>query len=500
MRGGRRHGSLLAALTAGALIVIGAPEAAHADAFPNNRYAIDLFQGPVLAPIRLTGMSGAYGGHAEGIEGMVANAAAPAVREPFSASWFEFDISGSISIPLSLFENNDFDNSGANDSDYSNFVYLTGGVLSQFGMFGVGANAELQRYSLTSADGASTAVTVGKYHGLAAIRLVGDQLMIGAGARLLTLGLDAPDTTLTTIGAAPQIGILIRPDWTSFRIGATYRFAVDAGELVGGARSRDAAGRARAGGLILPDRVVWPWELEVGVAIQVGPRPLNPVWIDPHEQEEEIAATQRDERAERAGRDAAEIATIADPGERARRAAELAEQERAARGQDERRFEQAKARLKRERRARYWNWPRQHLLLLVDLLASGGVDGGVKLADFLGQNETCRDRPEAQREACRAGLPSIVGSSGSAINFSPRVGIETEPVPSVVKTRFGTYYEPSRNDDARVGRQHFTFGADLKLFPTTWWGLVPQVIYKAQASFDIAPRYQSLSAGIGVWR
>jgi hypothetical protein len=50
-----------------------------------------------------------------------------------------------------------------------------------------------------------------------------------------------------------------------------------------------------------------------------------------------------------------------------------------------------------------------------------------------------------------------------------------------------------------VGRQHFTFGADLKLFTTTWWGLVPEVTYKVQGYGDLAPRYQSFGIGIGVW-
>jgi hypothetical protein len=79
----------------------------------------------------------------------------------------------------------------------------------------------------------------------------------------------------------------------------------------------------------------------------------------------------------------------------------------------------------------------------------------------------------------------------------------------LVHTRFGSYYEPKRftnvvapdNPQANttVGRQHFTFGADLRLFETRWFGLVPPVIYQLQTSIDIAPRYQSASLGIGVW-
>jgi hypothetical protein len=92
-----------------------------------------------------------------------------------------------------------------------------------------------------------------------------------------------------------------------------------------------------------------------------------------------------------------------------------------------------------------------------------------------------------------------VGPYGSRVTFSPRLGVEGEPVPGWVHTRAGTYYEPSRYG-ARIGRQHFTFGADVRVFKTTFWGLVPEVIYKVQAYADLAPRYQSVSLGIGVWR
>ena len=84
------------------------------------------------------------------------------------------------------------------------------------------------------------------------------------------------------------------------------------------------------------------------------------------------------------------------------------------------------------------------------------------------------------------------------MNFSPRFGVEGEPIPDRVHTRFGWYYEPSRFG-APVGRQHFCFGADVKTLKTTWFGLVPEIIYKLQASLDLAPRYQSFSVGVGVW-
>lgn len=474
-----------AAAAAVAVALGAAASPAAAEPLPDNRYALDLFQGPILAPLRVTGIAGAYAGYAEGIAGMVANAAAPALREPFSVSWFAADPAASISIPLELSENNDFDNSGDIDADYSNFIYVTLGGQLQVGIFGAGFNAELQRYSLEAGD-TESAITLGKYHLLVGVQVLDGQLALGVGARAVSLGVAAPEADLILAGVAPELGFLVRPNWESYRIGATFRFPVNGGRFFGDEVTVDEKGIRRAGGLVLPDEVVLPWELELGLAVQVGPRPLNPEWINPHAQEQTVRKDRARRRAQQEARWVRELREIEDPLQQAVRRREI-EAERARRDADEEQaLEEAYRTLKQERRARFWNWPREHLLITAELLVTGAVARGVSLGRFLGQNyEENQDKP------------SVVGSSGTNINFSPRFGIETEPIPDLVHTRFGSYYEPNRFD--LVGRQHFTFGADLRLFTTTWWGLVPDVTYKAQASMDLAPRYQSVSAGIGVW-
>ena len=461
-------------------LAAGPARAADPPRLRQGQFSIDLFQGPLLAPISVTGIAGAYAAYAEGISGFVANAASPGVREPFSVSDFEIDGSGSISFPISLFENNDFDNSGSLDFDYSNFLYGTFGGIIQYGQFGTGINAELQRYTLTDAQDQTTNVTIGKYHLLGAFRIFGDQLVIGGGARFATLGIDAPEGTFTMIGGAPELGFLIRPDWQSFRIGATVRLPVQGVPAPG-------FGNGLPVGIELPGHVVLPWEVEAGVAVQIGPRPLNPVWIDPAQQEAEVKASFRERIVERERRRRDELLRVVEPVARGARERELLAEAALALLRDAREEQRALGSLKRERRARYWNWPREHLLLTAELLVTGAVDQGVSIQTFLGQNEIRRDPGSAG-----------AGSSGANVSFSPRFGVETEPIPDLVHTRFGTYYEPSRFGD-RVGRQHFTFGADLKLFHTTYWGLVPEVIYKIQATADMSPRYQSVSLGAGVW-
>ena len=325
-----------------------APSGAGAADPPRLRqghFAIDLFQGPLLAPISVTGIAGAYAAYAEGISGFVANAASPAVREPFSVSDFEIDGSGSISFPISLFENNDFDNSGSLDYDYSNFLYGTFGGIIQYGPFGAGFNAELQRYSLTNAQDQTTNVLIGKYHLLGAFRLLGDQLVIGGGARFATLGITAPGGTFTMIGGAPELGFLIRPDWQSFRIGGTVRLPVQGVPAPG-------LGNGLPVGLALPGHVVLPWEVEVGAALQIGPRPLNPAWIDPEQQEKQVKASFRQRIEERARGRRDELARIADPVARGARERELRVEGALGLEREAREEQRALDALKKERRPR----------------------------------------------------------------------------------------------------------------------------------------------------
>ncbi len=475
----RRLGIGLAA----SLIALATSASASADSLPDNNYAIDLFQGPILAPLRVVGIAGAYAGYAEGISGFVSNAASPAVREPFSVRNVDVDVSGSLSIPVSLFQNNDFDNSGDIDYDYSNFVYVTGGFQLQAGPVGAGALAELQNYTVKGHDGRRSDVLLGKYHALAAVDVLGGQLAVGGGVRAVTMAVFAPDVTLNIAGVAPQMGLLVRPDWLPFRVGATFRFPVN-GIPLGDLGAVGVDGVRRAGDFALPRRITLPWELEVGFSFQAGPRPLNPKWIDPVSEERPLV-----ERVESARR---------------RRALERAREERALSPEDRARyramqdFVEARIRqheavwldheeryLRDQRLGRFEAWPRQRILVTGALLVSGPVSEGVSIERFLAQDRPGQDRGK------------VIGSSGASVNFSPRVGLEAEPVENLVLTRVGSYYEPNRF--GRVGRQHFTFGGDIRLFSTTFWGLVPKVTYSLKGAVDLAPRYESISASLGVW-
>lgn len=442
---------------AGVATVLGAPAslgvtpaaAQPASTLDGNDFAVELFRGPVLAPLRVTGLAGAYAGVGEGISGLPANAASPAVRSLTSIDTFDWDIAASLSIPLPLAEANDFDNSGARDADDSRFVYATAGGMLQYGAFGAGGLAELERYSLFT-GGRTTTALVTRYHGLVGVALGHGQVVVGGGVRAVTMGIDAPEANLTLAGVAPQLGVLVSPLALPFRVGATVRAPVDAGALGAGAPVGDDGVR-RLGGLVLPDAVVWPTEIEVGAALQLGPRPLQRRFVDP---EDDLAAAEA----------AARLRGVGEEGQRA---------------QEER--------LRRARIEEARGLPREHLLLTAALLVTGPVSDAIGLEAFLAQR---------RRDSDAAAIP---GASGARFNYSPRVGLQFEPLPSWLQTRFGTYYEPNRFGG--TGRQHFTFGADLRVLSTRLFGLAPDgVTYAVLGAVDLAPRYESISLGIGVWR
>ncbi|MBM4360876.1 MAG: hypothetical protein FJ096_22460 [Deltaproteobacteria bacterium] len=486
------------ALVASSLLVPAREAEAQSIAPTDNAFALDLYQGTVLAPGWVTAMGGAYTGYGQGIGAYSVNAAAPAVRHTHSTDWFELDVDASLSFPLVLVGNDDVDNSGGSDFDYQGYVYLAGGVNVQLGNLGFGFFGDVQRYSVTFPPSeAATIVTIGRYHLLAAYQLFGGQLVLGGGARAHSLGVSAPgktlDPALGMFGLAPEAGFLVKPDWSPFRIGVSYRHAVkgllgsDSGTTV------DERGVRRAGGLIVPNDVAMPWELGLGVAFQVGPRPLNPRWLDPREHERELDAAHAEKLALARRRRANRLEAVPEGPERETLARGLDQEQAAEEAEAGRAVERNRARLKSERRAILNDWPREHLLVTADLLVTGPVERGVSMEAFIGQGT--------------APLPSpcMVVASGASVNLSPRAGLQIEPIPNRVQTRFGSYYEPTRfryapeacND--RVGRQHFTFGADVKAFSTRWFGLTDETTYKVQVYGDFAPRYSSIGVGLGVW-
>jgi hypothetical protein len=425
-------------------------------------------------------VGGAYVALAEDTEGAAVNPAAPAVRDAYSTRWFDFDPSLSVSLP-GAFTRTDFDNHGdfaslPEHARAADFVDLNVGGTVQFGGLGVAATGDLQQFSLTQSTPGAQELTlqVGRWRADAAYGVADGQIAVGGGARVVTMQIQGSGvgTLLTMTGFAPEVGALLMPTGEQWRVGAAARAPVSAGVLSGDF----PAGSVRtAGAFVLPSRVVLPWEVELGVAYQLGPRPLNPGWVNPHAQEAWLREAIDCDRTARARARDAELANLA-PQARAARAAELDAEERSLRMIEDARLATEVERIDQVQRARYANWPRERILLLASATIVGASDGAVSLEGFLDQRS------------------ETVGRTASVI---PRLGMEGEPLRDRMVLRVGTYVEPSRYDGG-TPRQHFTFGSDVKLFPLDVFGLF-RAPWKLTASLDVAPRYTSAGIGLGMW-
>lgn len=475
-----------------------------------NDYALEIFQGPLLAPGRITGLSGATTATAQALEGVYNNAAAPAVREAYSFDHFEWEPSAGIAFP-GAYGGTDFNNRGEKGIERQiernrrlgldrastvettdRFLYLNAGLWGQIGNFGITATADMLRYDVAAQTEANPSLAVGitRFHLVGAYAFLHNQLVVGAGLRAAYVDVNELDnqsaSVITMFGFAPQVGLIVKPEDRQFRVGVTGRAGVEASPFdfasFRSEQRNDGTEVRRAGSFILPDRIVQPWEVEAGIAYQLGPRPLNPRWINPHDHHDELLANIKDARQVRAAAQRAEIAAMPDTtpldrGARARRAAQIAREEASKRAAEDAQLADADRRLHEERRARYLNWPREHVLLLASVLMTGTSDSAVALEGFIDQT----------RELV-----------GSRVNVAPRFAIESEAIPNLLKTRAGIYVEPSRFRDG-TARQHFTLGGDVRVFAWSVFGLFPDHEWRVSVFVDMAERYQNLGIGIGPW-
>jgi hypothetical protein len=457
---------------------------------------MELFQGPLLAPIRVTGVGGAYAGLAEGPEGSDSNAASPSVRDSHSYDWFDFGLNVGAQLP-GAFAKTDFDNRGERIQEpdrVGDFIALTLGGEFQFGNFGISAGANLQQFTLTpqTSDQPGLAMQIGRYRADASFGFFGNQLHLGGGIRAVQMRVAqegssllpvsqpfAGRTLLSTIGLGPEVGALLMPDGSAWRLGATFRAPAFLNVVASDNATETNGGVKSAGAFVLPGQVVLPWEVEVGVAYQLGPRPLNPPWINPRTERTPLEVEVEAARAARAREAEAILATLP-PGEREARRADLARSEAVDERIEDEELAAEDARRREERRARDLNWPRDRILLLASLLVTsktGAADRTVSIEGFLDQN---------------------LDYVGNSYSFTPRFGIEAEPIRDRLVGRVGTYVEPSRYDYA-LARQHFTFGADVNVLPWNVFGLVQEQNWRISFFVDLAPRYQNAGLGIGVW-
>lgn len=443
----------------------------------SERFNIDLVVGPVLGSGRIIGLAGAYTAIGEGIEGAPRTAAAYAIRTLYDLDWFEHDVTVDL-MPASI-RNTDFDSNGESGFTYADFVFFTLGGGLRFGAFGVGFIADFQSYDIgETADLSLTQTHFGVGYGF-----MEGQLTIGAGARTAALAITADATgesLVEMVGVGPELGAVLALDGEPYRFGVALRTPVES----------ETVGVPVAAGLALPEQVRLPWEVQLGFAWQLGPRPLNRRFVDARQ---ERAALYRQAREDRARRIALQL-------ERERleqrlrwaqdtlppdapfvlddvpRDPEFWREEAARYDSEEHEIEVELLARERERERAVRGLSRRYLLISTELLAIGPTDHGVGLESFLSQRRQ---------------------TSGASISLGARAGVEGEPLAGYVKMRAGTYLEPSRF--AGVGyRVHGTLGTEVRLFSWDLFGLLDEFTVRAGASADVAERYLNLGFGFGM--
>ena len=466
-----------------------------------SQYAVDLYQGPVTTSTRVIGMGGAYDAIAEGSEGNFVNPAAAAIRMPWSYTHLDYDLGAGIALP-STFSNSDFFNSGSDRTNLStssqkDFVFLDLEGALQLGPWGLGTAVALQQYGLSRDNGTSTGASNQRIQAQFAIGLlhlarsfVHGQLLFGAGIRYTGLSILNQNSTynsqtlFTTQGVGYEFGWLWRPYNQLFRLGASARSAVTTKAESGSNIAADSNGNRllfpnTAEQMYLPDEVALPWEWSLGLAVQLGSRPFNPRWTDPHDLATEVRQTVRSNEAERQKRQEQLLANLPQDASAEAKNRVLAEL-RAERVKDQELLDQATQHTRDVLKARERALGRWYLLMATSMKVSGPVKNGVGVESFL------------QR---------VVDRSGERVVASPHLGVESEVIPQWLKLRAGLYGEPTRFSNNRAGpRVHTTLGFETKLFPWSVFGIYDtDTQWRIQAALDSSQRYFAWSASIGVW-
>jgi hypothetical protein len=441
-----------AALALFVALCVVTPVLAQDSGFTSNDYAIDLFTGPVLGSGRIVGMAGAYSAIATGIDGSWWNPAGLAERAPHEIDFWEWELTGGIWLG-GLLRENDFDNNGTSALAAADALQLSIGARLQLANVGLGVNALVQSYTLVDGDVSADVVFVTAKYG-AAYAFMGGNLVTGLALRHISLQLDDPDSATTLVsfeGAGVEVGALLRPARRRYRVGVTYRSAVES-KLQTQAEVTNVNGVMSARGLVLPQGVRVPWEVQAGVAYAFGERRSNVAWRHTRLIRRALKGRIESGTYEPPDRHGGPPYPAL-PEDRKRALAVALEHDREA----ERRFLRAQ--------------PRRYVLLSADVIVIGTTRHGQSVEAFLTQ------------------VPEV---SGRKRSVGVRVGVESEVLSDRLIVRGGSYLEPSRTDRSYY-RPHATLGADLRLFDLWGYSL------RGTATFDLAPRYFDWGLALGLW-
>jgi hypothetical protein len=460
---------------------------ANGEPITTSAYSIDLFQGPIFAGSRVTSLAGAYVAIAEDVDGDLQNPAAPAVRPFFSYTYFDYWLGFGLTFPADL-ANMDFFNSGSKTNvpnPPKSFVFFTPALNLQWGEFGVGLNFSIQRYALSDPEEGrrrGITATIPTTHLQFAYGFDHNQLVFGLGIRYVTMSVDAPDTNgylFRSSGGGLELGVVWKPENRPIRLGAAFRTAIVtqatySGNLLPNENGDLLIPRDDGTSLYLPTSVSSPWDLNVGFALQLLGRPINPRWrpnddvVQRLTLEDELHALDRNTARTQA------LSSAKTPAERQAIEDKFAQDEAAAAHELE--FQLLKQKQIMEQQLTAMN--RFYLQLAASVVASGSVENAVGVESLVSQT---------------------VNRSGLDMVFSPRLGLEASVLPRYLKVRAGSYLEPTRFASA-TPRFHGTAGLDVKLAVWNVFGLWPDdYMWRLALGGDAARNYFTFGLTIAGW-
>jgi len=448
-----------------------------------SNYALDLFHGPVFAGTRVTGLAGSYVAIAEDVDGDLQNPAAPAVRPFFSYSQFDYWLGFGITFPATL-SGVDFFNSGSKTNLTNTpdaFVFFTPAVNLQWGEFGLGLTLEMQQYELSGPPpGGSIRVTIPTTHLQLARGIDHNQLVVGAGARLVSMSVAGPDagSSFSSGGIGLEFGAVYKPENLPLRLGVAVRTPVETRASYRDGLLPDENGdlvvQTQTGPAYMPKIVAVPWDFNFGFAVQLGKRPLNPPWRIMTELTERQTLEHRLREIEREEEQQQALLHAGTPAAR-EHIMQLFEAEQAA---DDRRFEEQQQSVRQRIEHDHLVMNRFYVQFSGSMLISGAVDAAVGIESLLTQK---------------------VNRSGQRVVSSPRVGVECGIVPELIKLRAGSYLEPTRFETSDM-RVHGTAGIDIKLFRWSVFGAWPDdYLWRLGLAGDASTRYYTFGLSLGGW-
>jgi hypothetical protein len=351
----------------------------------------------------------------------------------------------------------------------------------QWGEFGLGLTLEMQHYELSGPPpGGSIRVTIPTTHMQLARGIDHNQLVIGAGARLVSMSVSGPNagSAFSSGGIGLEFGAVYKPENLPLRLGVAVRTPVETQASYRDGLLPDENGdlvvQTQAGPAYLPKIVAVPWDFNFGFAVQLGKRPLNPPWRILSELTERSTLEHRLKEIDREDAKQAALRLARTPAER-ERIVRTFDSEQAA---DDRRFADQQLSARRQIEREHLAMNRFYVQISGAMLISGSVEAAVGIESLLTQK---------------------VNRSGQSVVSSPRVGVECGILPELMKLRAGSYLEPTRFETSDM-RVHGTAGIDIRLFRWNVFGAWPDdYMWRLGLGGDASTRYYTFGLSVGGW-